>query len=218
MVVIVGSSSNKYAYHRLGSEVVPVLACTNACKQLQRWWKVFVALLFIFTFLCLFNLPLRRHHFTFFHQSHYHHPHPHHKALLAKKSLVSVLATDRELRTLASQARNGLLKAEDFIHPNANQSEWVNGAPRAAATGPRMNTVPEMLKVTEVSINIKRPCRGANLENGADDDDLEVVIFLFCVVGDFSRRQTIRETYGSALKGNPQTEIYFVLGRTEDET
>ncbi len=74
-----------------------------------------------------------------------------------------------------------------------------------------MNSVKEMLKATQVTIDIKRPC------SGGGETSLLVVVFLFCVVGDFSRRQAIRETYGSSLKASPQTELYFVLGRVDDD-
>lgn len=207
MVIIISKHVNT---GRLDQKVLLVLAST-ACRQLlQKWWKVIVFFLITFIFLCLFNLPLSRHNL---HHFHHQHQDPAYKVALVKSSIKSVLSTDRQLRLLASQAKNDLTP-EDFIHPNANRNDLLNGYPRARAVGPRMNTVQEMIKVTEVSIDINRPCRRAN-ENG---DDLLVIVFLFCLVRDFSRRQRIRETYGSALKNIPQTEIYFVVGRIENET
>ncbi len=56
-------------------------------------------------------------------------------------------------------------------------------------------------------ISPPQPC-GRN--NGKD---LLGVFFVFSVVKEFERRNTIRNTYGGALKEHPQTQLYFVIAK-----
>lgn len=71
-----------------------------------------------------------------------------------------------------------------------------------------MNSPRQMITVTETPLlDVQHPCLG---RQGANQT---VIIFLFSIASDIQRRQIIRQTYGSALRRNPKTELYFVLGR-----
>lgn len=113
-----------------------------------------------------------------------------------------VNTTDQQLRQLARCYTD-----QQFVHPNANLSNTHK------LTGPAMNSIREIASVTDdVLIDIKNPCSGTGGRNQT------VVVFLFCSPGDWHRRHAIRETYGKALKQFSQTEIYFVVGSSNDIT
>ncbi len=138
-----------------------------------------------------------------------------------ENSVKSVLATDQKLRLLAAattaQSPNS---AKNFTHPNfrADTDDQTlaaaannNNNNASKAYGPTMKTALELVEATKVVIDVERPCGG---DGGAH---LELLVLVICSPGNFSRRQAIRETYGSALKRSPQTELYFVLGQTEEK-
>ena len=229
------SSSSNYAYSKLRRQSSEVLEVTTSwCGRLQRAWKtaalfLILATIFVFIFSLYSSSLLARHrqNAQFFRRKQQQQQQQQQDDQLRLANLKSVLATDRRLRILASEITTTatgdndndhlpIPHPEDFIHPNASFSEFN---PRRPAFGPTMNTAKEIIKATEVVIDIKRPCQKAadNRIGETTGSDLLAVVFLFCVVGDFSRRQAIRETYGSALKASPRTELYFVLGQTSEE-
>lgn len=116
-----------------------------------------------------------------------------------------VISIDHQLRTLANQYID-----IPFIHSLANRH--TKEFRRHIPSGPKMNSIKEIASVTwPAPVEVLHPC------GGNEGKGLLAVIFVFCVVSDISRRMTIRETFGSALKNNSQTEIYFVVGRVDNE-
>lgn len=116
-----------------------------------------------------------------------------------------VISIDHQLRTMASQYTD-----IPFIHPLVDRykKESIKHIP----SGPKMNSIQEIASVTwPAPVEVNHPC------GGNEGKGLLVVVFVFCVVSDFSRRMAIRETFGSALKNHSQTEIYFVVGRVDNE-
>ena len=124
------------------------------------------------------------------------------ETMAIKKTLASVQATDELLRQLAA---NEIDDDSEFVHPNAKRTA---GGPQ----GPKMNSAREMATVSQPpTIDIERPCVGDF--GGSGGAHLTLVVFVYVRVADFARRRTIRETYGSVLRANPRTVLYFVLAR-----
>ena len=122
-----------------------------------------------------------------------------------------LLAVDRRLQAMAS----AYVEKQPFIHPrvaNIVVSRISNNfTSKHVPAGPKMHSVRELATVTRQTLmDVSRPCGGG----GNHGQGLLAAVFVFCQVKDFSRRRTIRETYGSALKANgSQAVLYFVVGR-----
>ena len=75
-------------------------------------------------------------------------------------------------------------------------------------SGTKMHSVSEILTATlPTRVEVKNPC------GGNDGAGLIAVVFVYCQVKDYRRRQRIRSTYGSRLKSHSQTAVYFVVSR-----
>ena len=127
------------------------------------------------------------------------------KTLSLTRNHHRILTVDQKLRAMAMEYIE-----QPFVHPlvpKQQREDRKNHTP----SGPKMNSVREIATVTWPPFaDIRRPC------GGNEGQGLLAAVLVFCVVGDFSRRKAIRETFGSALKAHPQTELYFVVARVDN--
>ena len=111
-----------------------------------------------------------------------------------------IYAVDRQLHQMANQYVD-----KDFVHPDANLKPLNDTAQSA-----KMKTVKQMVRATKMSIDVHRPC-GDNHGHG-----LILVVIVYNRINDFERRKTIRNTFGSVLKRNAKSVMYFIVARHSD--
>ena len=105
---------------------------------------------------------------------------------------------DKQLHQLANHYVN-----HPFVHPNSSYT-------KETPSGPKMNTAPEMVQITKLTIDVASPC-GGNLGRNHT-----LVTMVFNRVGDFERRMALRETFGGAMKRHSKASIYFIVGKDMD--
>ncbi|KAH9403680.1 Beta-1,3-galactosyltransferase 1, partial [Tyrophagus putrescentiae] len=113
-------------------------------------------------------------------------------------------AVDQQLKDMSS-----LYVEQPFIHPFVPVG--VRKSSKHVPSRPKMHSVLEIRTVIlPERVKVSQPC------GGKKGQGLLAAVFVFCQIKDFSRRQAIRETYGSELKAHPQTVMYFVVSRVNN--
>lgn len=74
-----------------------------------------------------------------------------------------------------------------------------------------MKSADQLLLARNVLLDVPQPC-GRN-----HGYNLTLLVLVLNRVEDFDRRQIIRQTFGSVLKGNSASEIYFMVARNYDD-
>ncbi len=116
-----------------------------------------------------------------------------------KNSSLTVFQVDKILKKLSTNYID-----HDFIHPLAKN--FHNRKP----FGQKMKTIKEVTQAINVLIEPKTPCKQNKGQN------LSLVVLMPVAIHNAKTRNLIRQTYGSILKNNQKTDLYFLVGKSDN--
>lgn len=113
--------------------------------------------------------------------------------------LLVVSQVDSQLQQMAKNYID-----HEFIHPLSEN------LPEHPIIGHKMKTVKEIFQATKILIKPEIFCKQTYCSQ------LLLVVFIPVATDNFKKRKIIRKTYGSILKNNPKTSLYFFVGTSNN--
>lgn len=111
---------------------------------------------------------------------------------------LSILQVDKQLQQMSKNYNF------EFVNPIIKNKYNFSKVKHA------MKTVKEMFDATTMIIKPKIFCEGNYGLN------LSLVVLIYVAVNNFQKREIIRNTYGFAIKNNPNVKMYFLVGVNND--
>ncbi len=77
--------------------------------------------------------------------------------------------------------------------------------------GPKMKSINEILRVTDVLLEPTKPC------NGNFGQNQMLLVLLYIKGNDIKQRNLIRQTYGSDLNNDSKSKLYFLIAQNNNK-